>query len=99
WPRNCRRMRRFATRPWAWWTRMRHEIRRTLLGDLPDRGGREQRGRPPGVIWQDTTTFSLPTVLVISLTTNPSALRFPGTVPVQPPATNGLTNASAGLVF
>lgn len=67
--------------------------------DLPDRGGREQQGRRPVVIWQDTTNFSLPTVLVIPLTGNLSALRFPATVSVQPSATNGLSNPSVALVF
>jgi len=39
--------------------------------ELPDRGGREQRGRRPAVIWQDTATFPLlPTVLIIRFLRN-----------------------------
>jgi mRNA interferase MazF len=67
--------------------------------NLPDRGGHEQRGRRPGVIWQDTDQFALPTVLVIPLTSKQSAARFAGTVPLQPSGTNGLTLPSFALVF
>jgi len=52
--------------------------------DLPDRAGHEQRGRRPAIIWQDTVNFQLPTVLIIPLTGNQSALRFPGTLLLQP---------------
>jgi mRNA-degrading endonuclease toxin of MazEF toxin-antitoxin module len=46
--------------------------------DLPDQGGREQRGRRPAVIWQNLEAFSgLPTILVIPLTSRLAALRFP----------------------
>ena len=68
--------------------------------DLPDRGGREQRGRRPAIIWQDTTAFPrLPTVLIIPLSSQQDTLRFGGTVLLQPTATNGLTVASVALVF
>ncbi len=68
-------------------------------GDLPDRGGTEQRGRRPVLVWQDTEAFSLPTVLIIPFTSQQDALRFPGTVLIQPSAVNGLTAPSVALVF
>jgi mRNA-degrading endonuclease toxin of MazEF toxin-antitoxin module len=67
--------------------------------DLPDRGGREQRGRRPAVIWQDTDSFHLPTILTIPLTTKLDSLRFSGTVLIQPSPINGLSAPSAALVF
>ena len=51
--------------------------------NLPDVGGREQRGRRPAIVWQDTHIFnSLPTVLTIPLTSRLTALRFPATVQI-----------------
>jgi mRNA interferase MazF len=68
--------------------------------DLPDRGGREQRGRRPAIIWQDTTAFPrLPTVLLIPLSSQQDTLRFDGSVLIQLTATNGLTVPSVALVF
>lgn len=68
--------------------------------DLPDRGGREQRGRRPAIIWQDTDGFpGLPTVLLIPLTSRLAALRFPATVRVEPSSENGLAVPSVALVF
>jgi mRNA interferase MazF len=68
--------------------------------ELPDRGGHEQRGRRPAIIWQDTQAYAgLPTVLVVPLTSRLSASRFPGTLRVEPTATNGLTVPSVALVF
>lgn len=68
--------------------------------DLPDRDGREQRGRRPAVVWQDLEEFSgLPTVLVIPLTSRLTALRFPGTLRLDPSPENGLAVPSVALVF
>jgi mRNA interferase MazF len=67
--------------------------------NLPDRGGHEQRGRRPVVIWQDTANFPLPTVLIIPFTANQAALRYAATLLIQPTATNGLTSSSVALVF
>ena len=66
---------------------------------LPDRGGREQRGRRPAVIWQDTDIFKLPTVLIIPFSTQLDALRFGGTTLVHPNPTNGLLAPSVAMVF
>jgi mRNA-degrading endonuclease toxin of MazEF toxin-antitoxin module len=68
--------------------------------ELPDRGGREQRGRRPAVIWQDAESFPLlPTMLVIPLSSQQGAMRFGGTYLVQPSVANGLSVASVALVF
>jgi mRNA-degrading endonuclease toxin of MazEF toxin-antitoxin module len=68
--------------------------------DLPDRGGREQRGRRPAIIWQDGAACAgLPTVLLIPLTSRLDAQRFAATHLVQPTKSNGLSVASVTLVF
>lgn len=68
--------------------------------ELPDRGGREQRGRRPAIIWQDTAAYvGLPTVLVVPLTSRLTASRFPGTLHVEPTTRNGLTVPSVALLF
>ncbi len=68
--------------------------------DVPERGGREQRGRRPAIIWQDVAAFSnLPTVLVIPLTSQEGTVRFGGTVLIQPSPANGLSTASVALAF
>jgi mRNA interferase MazF len=68
--------------------------------ELPDRGGREQSGRRPAVIWQDSAAFpQLPTTLVIPLSSQRGALRFGGTALVQPSNSNGLSVPSVALVF
>jgi mRNA-degrading endonuclease toxin of MazEF toxin-antitoxin module len=67
--------------------------------DLPDRGGREQRGRRPVVIWQDTSQFRGPTVVVIPLTTKLDTLKFSGTALIRPSSANGLSADSVAPVF
>ncbi|MEP7337506.1 MAG: type II toxin-antitoxin system PemK/MazF family toxin [Acidobacteriota bacterium] len=72
------------------------------IGDLhwiefPARGGHAQAGRRPAIIAQQTST--LPTVLVIPLTSQQDALRFPGTVLVEANKENGLRHDSVALVF
>src|SRR5205823_7544338 len=68
--------------------------------EFPPRGGSAQAGRRPAIIVQGATTSErLPTVLLIPLTTQQDALRFPGTVFVDPDAENGLRRASVALVF
>jgi mRNA interferase MazF len=68
--------------------------------ELPDRGGREQRGRRPAIIWQDTTAFpNLPTILVLPLTSRLDAQRFAGTHLIAPTKQNGLSVPSVALVF
>jgi mRNA interferase MazF len=67
--------------------------------DFPGRGGHEQRGHRPAVVWQDSDQFWLPTALVIPLTSRFSALRFRAVVRIQPSAQNGLAHPSLALVF
>lgn len=68
--------------------------------DLPVRAGHAQSGRRPAVVVQTSDASDrLPTTLVIPLTTQQDALRFPATVLVEPSAENGLRRASVALVF
>ncbi len=57
---------------------------------LASRGGREQAGRRPSIIVQKDAT--LPTVLLVQLTTQQDALRFQGTVLIEPDSQNNLPN-------
>lgn len=67
---------------------------------LPTANGHEQAGRRPAIILQnDGYGRSLPVVLVVPLTTARAALRFAGTVLIQPTSENGLRQASVALVF
>jgi mRNA interferase MazF len=68
--------------------------------EFAGRGGHAQAGRRPAVILQSASRASgLPTVLVVPLTTQMDALRFPGTVLVEADSQNGLRRASVALVF
>lgn len=68
--------------------------------ELPVRGGHAQKGRRPAVVLQDQEASArIPTTLVIPLTSQLDALRFPGTVLVEANAENGLRRASVALVF
>src|SRR5579859_1107817 len=67
---------------------------------FPPANGHEQAGRRPAVVVQDETVAgSLPVVLVVPLTTSAAALRFPGTVALDPSEANGLSARSVALVF
>lgn len=66
--------------------------------ELPSRGGHAQAGRRPAIIVQRTLA-KLSTVLIIPLTSQLDALRFPCTVLVEPDGQNGLRRASVALVF
>jgi len=68
--------------------------------ELPSANGREQRGRRPAIILQDETfAGTLPTVLVIPLTSSRRALRFSGTALIRSTQSNGLKADSVALVF
>jgi len=68
--------------------------------DLGHKGGHEQKGRRPGIITQtQEASARIPTVLVVPLTSQLDALRFPGTVLVESDTENGLRRASVALVF
>lgn len=68
--------------------------------ELPHVGGREQAGRRPAIILQDDEYGgSLPTTIVVPLSTTMAALRFPGTARVLATAVSGLQTDSVALVF
>ena len=68
--------------------------------ELPENDGKEQRGRRPAVILQDDSyASSLPTVLVVPLSSTKAALRFPGTALIRATERSGLRNDSVALVF
>ena len=68
--------------------------------DILPRGGHEQAGRRPAIIFQDESLTSLiPTVLIVPVTTQVEAMRFPGTMLIARDAGNGLRRASVALVF
>ncbi|MEW6232657.1 MAG: type II toxin-antitoxin system PemK/MazF family toxin [Chloroflexota bacterium] len=62
--------------------------------------GHEQTGRRPAIAVQtDATSANLPTLLIVPLTGQLSALRFPHTIRVEPSKVNGLNQPSVLLVF
>lgn len=66
------------------------------LVDLKSSIGREQAGERPAIIVA-TTKMSL--VMVIPLTSNLKALRFPYTIAITPDKINKLSRESVALVF
>jgi mRNA interferase MazF len=67
--------------------------------ELPDVGGREQSGRRPAIILQDDSyAASLPTTVVVPLSTAIAALRFPGTSLIKATDRSGLRNDFVALV-
>ncbi len=68
--------------------------------EFPYGAGRAQAGRRPAIVVQSmAASTALPTVLVIPLTTQQDALRFPGTVLVEPDQVNRLRRPSVALAF
>jgi len=65
--------------------------------EFPARGGRAQAGRRPAIVVQKDK--SLPTVLLIPLTTQQDALRFAGTILIETDKQNNLRQPSVALVF
>ncbi len=67
---------------------------------LPFSGGREQSGERPAVVIQDGVYGQgSPLVLVVLLTSQLAALRFPASVQIQPSRENGLSFPSVAMVF
>jgi mRNA interferase MazF len=63
-------------------------------------GGREQIGSRPAIVVQtDTTDLRLPTTVVVPMTAQLAAARFPHTIQVVPSPQNGLVKPSVLLVF
>jgi mRNA interferase MazF len=68
--------------------------------DLPATGGHAQAGRRPAIVVQEASVSSVvPTALIVPLTTQIDALRFPGTFLIEPDVGNGLRRASVALIF
>ena len=68
--------------------------------EFPRGAGHAQAGRRPAIVVQsEEASVALPTTLVIPLTTQQDALRFPGTVPVGPSQENGLPRLSIAMLF
>lgn len=68
--------------------------------ELVSTGGHAQKGRRPAIIVQSQKVSTrIPTLLVVPLTSQIDALRFPGTVLVEADSDNGLRRASIALVF
>ena len=68
--------------------------------DFPQANGREQQGRRPAIVMQDDGyAGSLPTTMVIPLSTAKRALRFAGTALVDATPQSGLRQESVALVF
>ena len=66
------------------------------LLDLASSFGHEQSGFRPAIIMSQVNAGM---VIVIPLTTNLEALRFPHTLSILPNSTNSLTQNSVALVF
>jgi mRNA interferase MazF len=75
------------------------------LGDIywvefPSTNGHEQAGRRPAIILQEESMGGgLPVAFAIPLTSSLKALRFSGTVRIDPSSENRLTQPSVALVF
>src|SRR5258707_14346181 len=73
------------------------EIWRVLIPAAP---GHAQTGERPAIILQEEAfNNSLPTTLIVPLTSKLAASRFDGTLVIQPDQQNGLTAVSVALVF
>ena len=67
---------------------------------IPKAPGHAQGGQRPGIVLQELAfNNSLPTTLIVPLTSKLAATRFDGTIVVQPDQLNGLTAPSVALVF
>lgn len=63
-------------------------------------GGHAQAGRRPAILFQtNAVSAQVPTVLIVPMTTQLDALRFPGTVLIEADTQNNLRRASVALVF
>ncbi len=73
------------------------EVWRVLIPAAP---GHAQTGERPAIILQELAfNNSLPTTLIVPLTSKLAASRFDGTLVIQPDQQNGLATPSVALVF
>jgi mRNA interferase MazF len=78
-------------------TMRKGEVWQVRLASTP---GHAQAGdRPAVILTEDALIPALPTLLIVPFTGSRGALRFPGTLLVQPDGRNGLTLPSVALVF
>jgi len=76
------------------------KIGEIYLVEFPSIDGREQIGFRPAIIVQDERYIDiLPTTLVIPLTSQLKAQRFPATLLIKSTKENGLENDSVALIF
>jgi mRNA interferase MazF len=76
------------------------KIGEIYLVELPSVDGIEQMGRRPAIILQDERlTEILPTTLIIPLTSQLNAQRFPATLFIKVNKENGLEKDSVALIF
>jgi mRNA interferase MazF len=67
---------------------------------IPAAPGHAQAGERPAIILQELVfNNSLPTTLIVPLTSKLAASRFDGTLVIKPDPQNGLTAPSVALVF
>ncbi len=67
---------------------------------FPSGRGHAQSGRRPAIVFQnDDASAVLPTVLMVPLTSQLDALRFPGTVAIDGTPDNGLKKTSVAMLF
>jgi len=67
---------------------------------LPFGAGREQTGQRPAIVVQDAIHGQgSPLVIVVPVTGQSAALRFPGSVEIAPTRANGLTVPSVAMTF
>jgi mRNA interferase MazF len=66
------------------------------LVELPSTDGSEQVGNRPAVIMAET---EVNVNIIIPLTSNIQALRFPHTIEIKPSKKNNLDTISVGLIF
>jgi mRNA interferase MazF len=78
----------------------RGDVLRIELPSPPGGAGHEQAGcRPAIAVQADVSGTNLPTLMIVPLTGQLSALRYPYTIRVEPSNANGLTQPSVLLVF
>lgn len=66
--------------------------------DFAPKGGHAQAGRRPAIVVQSQRASTrIPTILVIPLTSQLDALRFPGTVLIESNPDSGLRRASVAI--
>lgn len=66
------------------------------LVELPSANGREQMRTRPAIVLKET---EVSIAIVIPLTSNLQALRFPHTIEIKPSKKNGLSSISIAMIF